>query len=166
MIRYEIRIDEAHLAEGMRRRRKVGLSQYGRVVLKAVAYVGLVALAFVGVIVHAWPITLFAAALAGLMLFAPRMDVWLYARRLRKSPFYGCVATIEVDDDGYCYQSDPMSTRGSWRLFTSANRLQDGFILFDTDGNCMWWPDSALVEGTPEQMRSLLQAHVTRYAAT
>jgi hypothetical protein len=164
-MRYEIRIDEAYLAEGLRRRRKVGPSKYGRRLLKTVATVGLMGLGFAGIIVHAWPVTLFAAILAGVMLLSPRMDLWFYARKLKKTPYYGSVATIDVDDDGYSYRTDTMSAQVSWRLMTAAHRMQDGFILFDTAGSCIWLPNSGLVEGTPEQVRRVLQAHVSRYSA-
>ncbi|HEY2343942.1 MAG TPA: YcxB family protein [Chthoniobacteraceae bacterium] len=65
--------------------------------------------------------------------------------------------------DGVTIQSDKSASQISWDAYTSAQRLKDGFLLFQGPHLFNWLPFAAIVEGSVEDAESLLRDNVADY---
>jgi len=112
------------------------------------------------------PLLIIAAVIGGfllLLLQGPRIDYFFLKRGLKKSPLYGENTRIEVDDSGVSVSTSKTKAILQWSAFTKARRLDAGFLIFTDPNAFQWWPDTALVSGTVDEVDRLLQAKVVAY---
>ncbi|MEO6103424.1 MAG: hypothetical protein ABIP44_07285 [Pseudoxanthomonas sp.] len=156
MIRYEILMDEKHLAEALSRRRMLGVGRYIRGGVKIACLIGLLIL--LGILIYAGKaqLTVFVGFLIVLLGIGPLLDYLLLRQRLKKSPFYKSVATIELTEEGYSHNTLHSSGSWSWSTVKKVRRLSDGFVIVDVSDQAYWWPDSGLRAGTKDEVLELL----------
>lgn len=164
MLQYEILIDEKHLAEGQDRRRKVGLGRYIRGVVKLICLLGLLLLLGICIYGGIWHLTVPISFFIVLLVVAPKADYLLAKRRLKKSPFYNCVATLELTEDGYSHSTPYSKSNAAWSTLRKVRLLSDGFLIFDSNNLSYWWPDADLRIGSKNEVTELLKNKITDYA--
>lgn len=157
MIRYEILMDEKHLAEALNRRRMLGMGRYIRGGVKIVCLVGLLLLLALVIYAGKAQIAAGVSLLIILLGVGPLLDYGLLLRRLKKSPFYKCVAAIELTEEGYSHSTPHSSGSWTWTTIKKVRRLADGFVVVDVSGLAYWWPDSDLRIGTKDEVMELLR---------
>ena len=131
MIRYEIMMDEKHLAEALNRRRRLGLGRYLRGVVKVICLIGLLLLLAAFIHTGVWQLAILFSFLIVLLGVGPLADYWLLRRKLRKSPFYKCISTIELTESGYVHSTPHNSGSWAWSTLKKVRRLADGFLVVD-----------------------------------
>jgi hypothetical protein len=174
MNEYRIICDESHLIKTLSRSRHQKKSYPWFVVLKVVCGLGLAALIALMITVSftssrnnptgLWLAALVPAGFLALLLAGPRLDYFLFKRRLRKSPYYGSEMLISVSEDGIASKTPLSQGAVAWPAMTRATRLSDGFLLESGPGVLYWWPDSALVAGSISDVTRLLRANISSYA--
>lgn len=157
MIRYEILMDENHLAEALSRRRMLGWGRYIRGGAKIVCLVGLLLLLAGVIYAGIAQLAVLVSFLILLLGVGPMFDYWWLRRKLKKSPFYQCMAIIELSEEGYSHSTPHSSGSWTWSTIKKVRRLGDGFVVIDVSGLAYWWPDSGLRIGTKDEALELLR---------
>lgn len=89
-----------------------------------------------------WLTILFGGLIGALVLGWP-IDVLILRYRFRQSPFRGSEVSIVLDEKGIHTFQEQGETNLSWRAFTKARRLKDGFLLYQGPNVYNWLPDRA-----------------------
>jgi hypothetical protein len=80
--------------------------------------------------------------------------------RLKRSPSYGVVVTVTLDDEGLHAAEPHARTSMEWAAFTRVSRLNDG-MMFARGRVARWLPDSALQNATPEEVLVFARSKTT-----
>jgi hypothetical protein len=163
MPRYCVNYDEAFLVQSLEQFRATKFRQAGRMLIKAICFLGLSALLAVCIYVKVYPLAGAFAFVIVLLLIGPRFDYWFYKRSLRKSPFFNQDVQFRIHKDGVNIQTQISDSELSWQAFTKYLRNKNGFLIFSGRTELYWLPDSALNEGTISDVETLLNQHITKY---
>ena len=102
--------------------------------------------------VGTWLVVWVFVAIAGVLI-----TKWVILRRMKKKMEYGTEVTMILSGDGIEATGQHVSSKWSWAAYPRAVRFPDG-ILLQRDGVIRWLPDSAIQEGTAEQVSELVAA--------
>jgi hypothetical protein len=172
MNEYRVSYDEDYVLSSVERYRRQRQVYPWFVAVKVICALGLAAL--ISIIIYgalsttgkSAPLILIALVLVVFLLLlvqGPRIDYFFLKRRLRKSPFYGDELNIRVSSEGVAVNAPKSEMSLKWSAFTRARRFASGFLLFTEPTSFLWWPDSALMQGTPAEVGSLLRQNVPLY---
>ena len=172
MNEYRVSYDENYVLRSIERYRRQRHVYPWFIAVKIVCALGLAAL--ISVVIYgamsspskSGPLMLIGLVLGFFLLLlvqGPRIDYFFLKRKLRRSPFYGDELKIRVSAEGVAVNAPKAETSLKWSAFTRARRLAAGFLLFTEPTVFHWWPDSALTQGTPAEVESLLRQHLVAY---
>ena len=164
---YEITYSDEHVMTLWRRLRqsKRRSRMFMRVfrVVAGLVLAGLIVLVLVMGRWRYWHLAAALGAILGALVFSEHLDAWLVVRRWRRSLGRNSRATIAFTSDGFSGHSDLGQSTSKWAAFTAALRFPDGFLLFSGPYLPRWYPDAALVRGTPDDAAALFKAYVPQY---
>jgi len=126
--------------------------------MKIICALGLLALLALGVFAEIYFLIGFAVFFLALLAIGPRFDYWLMRRRWRQHPQFNESLRVEAADGGLTFVTPKTSGTANWSAYTGAVSRPHGVLLYSTKWNYLWLPDSAIVEGTPEEFRKLLRS--------
>jgi len=163
MAEYKILFNEAFLIESTSRYRSVEKGKYWERLVKFLLFVTLFGILLLSLYFKIWIVALFFVSLILLLASGSGADYWVYKRRLRKSPAFNTEFVFTATQKGFTNFHPDQKIENSWRFFVKARRLPDGFMVYFDKKNAYWWPDSALVSGSVEEVSSLLKEHIPDY---
>ena len=107
---------------------------------------------------------LFSGVLFGSLLILSIANMISKPRTLAKArdrnPLRGTVVTQSADDNGIDSVSSLGNSHVHWTAFSRAVIYTQGVLLKLPTRNYIWLPDASLTEGSPEEVRQLVTAHV------
>jgi hypothetical protein len=164
MVRYTIKVDDRYLLEWLLRYRAQDRLPYRWEHLKyaLIAIAVLIAVVAAAFLAFGW----WEIALGLLIVFSvglrPFFNPQGLAAALRKLPMWGEWVSIHFDWEGYGESVGSKENQADWQDFLKYLRLGDGFLLvLDREmKSTRWLPDSALVEGTVDEVGRLFKDHV------
>jgi hypothetical protein len=86
------------------------------------------------------------------------------ARARRSNPVRGSETSISMNDGGLDLVSAHSHGHTDWAGVMRVTLYSNGVLLELQPRRFVWLPDQCLIEGTPEQVRSSLSAHVAVHA--
>lgn len=95
-----------------------------------------------------------------LTIFGEVHSRWTLARRRRRFRSKGTTTTVTMDDDGIRSVGALGESNLKWKAVLKAAILPHGVLFQLTRMSWVWLPDRTLVEGTPGDVRQLLDLHV------
>ena len=163
MPRYCYQFSETYILQVIKRYRQQTFKRFLRLSVKVFCFVGLALLTIVSLFAQSFILTGIFVGCLLLLLTGPRLDYWLMLRKFRKSSFYNSTVISTLSPQGYQCESELFKLELSWRTFSKAYRMQDGFLIFDTQKQYYWFPDSALEEGSIAEVEQLLKQVLPHY---
>lgn len=110
-----------------------------------------------------WYLTAALLGILGVLVFSEQIDAWLVVRRWRKSPSRDKLARLAFSADGLRGHSEFSESSSKWAAFTAAVRFPEGFLIFSGPYLPYWFPDAALVQGTPAEAATLFRANIPHH---
>ena len=163
MPRYNYQLSQTYLLQGIKRYRQQKFKRFLRVSVKTFCFVGLALLTAVSLSGQSFILSGIFGGILLLLLTGPRIDYWLLLRKFKRSPLYNNIVISTLSTQGYHCECELSKVELSWRMFSTAYRMQDGFLIFDTQQQYYWWPDSALKEGSVDEVEQLLKQFIPHY---
>ena len=163
MIQFEFKIDEDYFITALKKYRRQHFSRCILIVIKSIASFFLLALSALTLYGRNWWISAFFIVLIVLLFKSHLIDIWLFKRRFRKSPYRNDDTLITISDDGLQEVSDKSESKVKWCLYVKACRFQDGFLIFQTQKSFDWLPDSAMTKGSTEDLEEIIKNNIKKY---
>lgn len=161
-VRFEFILDGGFLEAGLRRYYRQR-SNFLSMALKIPVSVLLGVLAILMLVAGRYWFTAFFISLIFLLFFSRRIDYWIMKRRLKKSPFNNSRLQVSLTQEGFHAISDKSDVSLKWSAFTRAVRFRDGFLLLQGPSAFNWLPQSAMIEGSVEEVDRLLKEQTLNY---
>ncbi len=155
MATYHIKIDEQFIVERSERIR-AQQPRIGGLSLTMIFGVGLFVVGVIGWITNSDVLLGVAIGMLLLVLIRHFTDDALARRAINSDPTFGQIMRVAPTEDGISIASDLGSSNLKWRAITGSTRVPDGFLVF-SGVQTYWWPDSALVEGSADDVERLLK---------
>jgi len=163
MIELRFKYDEEFRVTSLRRYRRQHRARHLLAVVKALAALLLLALAAFG-LAHGMPwLTVFFVCVVILLFSGHLIDLWIFKRRLRRSPFRNEEVVITLAEEGVHGVSQKSDATLSWSAFTKACRFRDGFLLFQGPESFSWLPTPNLAKESQDELESLIRDKIKKY---
>lgn len=161
MVTYEIVCDDDFYREGFIAYRNSKKTRWVRVSLKVACTISMLFLA--GVMIYFGPKAYIFSALFLFLAFtltvSHKADLWLFSRRIRRTPFYKDRCTVVVDGSGIRAKGSSSSGEFPWSSITDYVRKERGFVLFMGPSMYYWLPDNSLTFGSVKDVEALILEH-------
>jgi hypothetical protein len=126
--------------------------------LKVLCALGLLALLAVGVFAEVVFLIGFSSFFLLLLIVGPRFDYWLVRYRWKRHPQHNELLRVEAADSGISFVTPKSSGTAQWGVYPKAVARPSGVLLYSSRWEYFWLPDTAIVEGSAEEIRALLES--------
>lgn len=156
MVEFDILFSESFLIEAFKRYWRTRL--WGRLWWGAKVVLGLLLIVatLLSFFFEVLPVSLIFGALGGVLLLSRPIDLWIFRRRFRKSPYKDDRFHFTFCSEGFLVKGGKSEVRADWVVFTSARRFHDGFLLFQGPGVFNWLPFEKIVAGSVAEFDQLI----------
>lgn len=158
---YEINFDKQYITEATKKYRASNSTKWLRITLKFICFIGLGLLLALAIWKSIHLLGIIAVFIILLLVAGPYLDFWYARNKLKKHPHYGNNVNISLTLESVHIKTDISDTTLTWDAFSKFIKLKLGFLLFVSNDEYFWLPNSCLVSGSVDEVDELISANLT-----
>lgn len=164
-IEFRFEFDDQYLLTSLRRHRATGRRARWQGLFRLFVtpfFLALVAFQFWN---GTWGGAVAYTALLLLLWFGVPLEDALARRRLLRSPLCGLSVRVVLRDSGMQATDARSDVESGWKGIRKVRAFDDGVLVYLAEKEFRWLPHAALVEGTPEEVETLLYTNVPEFVS-